>query len=322
MLHYSFFEPTNDIIQRSRESKIQTVMNHIEEQVPGVKFVPVHEDSEAIIRISFNHDHPYGKTWSRVGREAERVSSDEPTMNLSDSEHEPGEIQEGSKEYGDILHELFHTLGMLHEHQHPDRKFDISVTGASSNYIIIWNLWSSQLSQRTWRMKGGLRTTSSGNSIAARLVLTHHQIWDLVWSEDLPLLYEPSLSMISDIISTANGPGMDQKSKDTTSHLMWILPGWTWCILHTMQQSSNKHCPSWWILVLARSKRTRYWNYIQTESGTECALRFWTFTTRSPSLRKKVSWASCGRSTTQDKLSNFFPGPFNLYMYSFFVSAA
>ena len=155
-------------------------MNHIEEQVPGVRFDLVNKDSEAVIRIAFNYEKPYGKTWSRVGREAERVNSDEPTMNLSDSEHEPGEIQEGSKEYGDILHEFFHTLGMLHEHQHPERKFTISATGITLIYIIIWHLWSSQLSERIWKMKGGLRTTSSGNSIAARLVLTHHQIWDLV----------------------------------------------------------------------------------------------------------------------------------------------
>ena len=109
---------------------MDAVIKRIEEKVPGVKFDLVNEDSEAAVRIAFDHKHPYGKTWSRVGREAERVNSDEPTMNLSDiAGHDSGEIIEGSKEYGDIMHEFFHTLGMLHEHQHPERKFIISESG-------------------------------------------------------------------------------------------------------------------------------------------------------------------------------------------------
>jgi len=128
-LQYSFFQPPDNVIQRKRESKVDTLIKHIEEKVPGVKFDLVNEDSEAAVRIAFDHKHPYGKTWSRVGREAERVNSDEPTMNLSDvAGHDSGH-QEGSKEYGDIMHEFFHTLGMLHEHQHPERKFNISETG-------------------------------------------------------------------------------------------------------------------------------------------------------------------------------------------------
>jgi len=98
-------------------------MKHIEEQVPGVKFNLVDNDSDAVIRIAFNHEHLYGTTWSRVGREAERVSFNEPTMNFSDVKHEYGNIQNDSKEYSVIMHEFFHALGMLHEYQHPERKF-------------------------------------------------------------------------------------------------------------------------------------------------------------------------------------------------------
>jgi len=50
-------------------------------------------------------------------------------MNLSDIAGHVPCVQEGSKEYGDITHEFFHTLGMLHEHEHPERKFTISETG-------------------------------------------------------------------------------------------------------------------------------------------------------------------------------------------------
>jgi len=128
VLSYSFFRQADNTIQRNRESKIQTVIKDIEEQVPGVKFNLVNNDSEAVIRIAFNHEHPYGKTWSRVGREAERVSFNEPTMNLSDVKHESGDIGNDSKEYSVIMHEFFHALGMLHEHQQPERKFTISAT--------------------------------------------------------------------------------------------------------------------------------------------------------------------------------------------------
>jgi len=131
-------------------------MKRIEEHVPGIKFVKVLNDSsDAVIRIAFNHKHPYGKIWSRVGREAERANLNEPTMNLSEitgHELESGGIQEGSKEYGDIMYELLHVLGMLHEHQHPDRRFDISADGASTESVICiinWNLWSLQLSDTT-----------------------------------------------------------------------------------------------------------------------------------------------------------------------------
>ena len=120
----------NNKSQLNRESKVQAVMKHIEEGVPGVEFVPVNEDSKAVIRIAFDHKHPDGSTWSRVGRDAEGISSDKPTMNLSDvTGHDSGEIQLGSDEYIDIVHEIFHSLGMRHEHQHPERKFTISETG-------------------------------------------------------------------------------------------------------------------------------------------------------------------------------------------------
>jgi cupin superfamily acireductone dioxygenase involved in methionine salvage len=130
LLRYSFFNPAHNIIQRNRESKIEAVMQLIEEDVPGVKFERVNTDSEAILRIAFNYTHPDGKTWSQVGRKAEAVDSNEPTMNLADvTGYKSGDLQEMSEEYADIFHELGHALGMEHEHQHPERKFILSETG-------------------------------------------------------------------------------------------------------------------------------------------------------------------------------------------------
>jgi len=113
-------------------------MKHIEEQVPSIKFVRVLKDSDAVIRIAFNHEHPYGKTWSLEGIEAADVSSNEPTMNLSDvTGHKSGRIQKGSNEYCDIMYELLHTLGMYHEPQHPVRMFDISAAGTCTSDFIL-----------------------------------------------------------------------------------------------------------------------------------------------------------------------------------------
>ena len=94
--------------------------------VPGIKFVHVENVSDATIRIAFDHEHPDGKIWSYLGMDVARVSSNKPTMNLSGvSGLGSGEIEEDSDEYGIIFHEFFHTLGMLHEHQHPEREFTI-----------------------------------------------------------------------------------------------------------------------------------------------------------------------------------------------------
>lgn len=140
-MRYSFFRPLNNANQRNRESKIQTVINRIEELVPGVKFRRVDEAIDAVIRITFDHRHPDGNTWSYVGREAEGVGPDKPTMNLSDvTGYQSDEIREGSEEYGDIMHQFFHALGMRHQHQHPERNFTISATGAPLIYSIKCNL--------------------------------------------------------------------------------------------------------------------------------------------------------------------------------------
>src|SRR5260221_7427266 len=118
------------MIESKGEKKIDGVIERIERKVPGVKFVPEKNVSHATIRIAFDHEHPKGKTWSQVGIDAAGISFNEPTMNLSEvTGLGSGEIEEDSNEYGDIVHEFFHTLGMHHEHQHPERKFTISRTG-------------------------------------------------------------------------------------------------------------------------------------------------------------------------------------------------
>ena len=157
-LRYSYIRRANNDIQRNRESKIQAVIKHIEEEVPGVKFDRVNENSRTAIRIALDYKDPHGKMWSRVGREAENIDDDKPTMNLSEvTGHGSGEILEGTGEYIDIMHEFFHALGMYHEHQHPELNYTISETGmVTFDLYSIWSSWSSQLSERTWRKTGGL----------------------------------------------------------------------------------------------------------------------------------------------------------------------
>jgi len=129
-LTFGFIELGDNKIQSNRQNKVVAAVERFQKKVPSVKFLLEKNVSDATVRITFDHKHPRGKTWSQVGMDVARVSSNEPTMNLSEvSGLGSGEIEEDSNEHGDIAHELLHTLGRVHEHQHPERKFTISISG-------------------------------------------------------------------------------------------------------------------------------------------------------------------------------------------------
>ena len=73
-------------------------------------------DHSADVRITFD---PNGGSWSKLGTQC-LLSQDplESTMNLG-TVTPSSDFTQG--EYGTILHEFGHVLGMLHEHQSPAR---------------------------------------------------------------------------------------------------------------------------------------------------------------------------------------------------------
>ncbi|MEO8491662.1 M12 family metallopeptidase [Pseudomonas sp.] len=66
--------------------------------------------------------------WSRCGTDALLAKKDEPTMHI-DPRHKTEEILERT-----VLHEFGHALGLLHEHQHPDRTLDFNVPAVYRTY--------------------------------------------------------------------------------------------------------------------------------------------------------------------------------------------
>lgn len=75
-----------------------------------------------IVRIDFIATQG---SWSYVGKEVLRIAADKATMNLGWIGAKSSLIT--AEERGVILHEFGHTLGLLHEHQHPEREGTITL---------------------------------------------------------------------------------------------------------------------------------------------------------------------------------------------------
>ncbi|THH32074.1 hypothetical protein EUX98_g2088 [Antrodiella citrinella] len=81
----------------------------------------VHKSTGGHVRITFNK--AIG-SWSYVGTQCLDVDAGEPTMNLGWISNSPSLQLEES---GTILHEFGHVLGMMHEHQSPARRGEITL---------------------------------------------------------------------------------------------------------------------------------------------------------------------------------------------------
>ena len=79
-------------------------------QTPGLQF-RVSDGKEGDIRIS--DDEGLKGNWSAIGTDAKNIPLDEPTLHLDRTDD--------SRMFRRMaLHEIGHSLGMLHEHQHPE----------------------------------------------------------------------------------------------------------------------------------------------------------------------------------------------------------
>jgi len=70
----------------------------------------------ATIRISFDSSNG---SWSYVGTDIKSIDPEDPTMNLGWIDATSPAISASDR--GTILHEFGHVLGLLHEHQSPNR---------------------------------------------------------------------------------------------------------------------------------------------------------------------------------------------------------
>lgn len=75
---------------------------------------PGTDPSKADIRIAFQ---PGRGSWSRLGTQCRHVAKDKPTMNFGWLE--PASSDEDVRSV--VLHEFGHALGLIHEHQNPER---------------------------------------------------------------------------------------------------------------------------------------------------------------------------------------------------------
>lgn len=105
--------------------------------------------SSADIRISFREDAQVHGYWSVLGRLAESVSPNKPTMNYGKfpTDVAPFFGRENSVEWMrsyyryTILHEFGHALGLSHEHYHADCQSDLLLSNAVSYLIGPPNNW-------------------------------------------------------------------------------------------------------------------------------------------------------------------------------------
>lgn len=75
------------------------------------------DPSPAAIRVGFD---PARGSWSWLGKQAKRIASGEPTMNLGWMTMELDERSARAV----VLHEFGHALGLIHEHLHPFANID------------------------------------------------------------------------------------------------------------------------------------------------------------------------------------------------------
>ena len=89
----------------------------------------------AAIRVSFRSDAKNRGYWSTIGRLADNLDANLPTLNLDgfpqkllpylNSQNLAG--WSASYEHSVVLHEFGHTLGLAHEHFHPDCQADLKL---------------------------------------------------------------------------------------------------------------------------------------------------------------------------------------------------
>lgn len=104
----------------------------------------------AAVRVSFRTDEGHNGYWSAVGRMAENVDANQPTMNLDGFPEKLLRYFNGrnptawrsSYEHSVVLHEFGHALGLAHEHFHPECQADLRLAKAMAWLMKSPNNWT------------------------------------------------------------------------------------------------------------------------------------------------------------------------------------
>lgn len=93
----------------------------------NLKFVQSTGASEIRVRFDYNNGH-----WSYVGKDCLGIPKSQPTMNLA---LKSGWFGDGATEWDRVaLHEILHSIGLMHEHQHPQAKIPWDVPAVIAYY--------------------------------------------------------------------------------------------------------------------------------------------------------------------------------------------
>ena len=102
-----------------RFEKIQSYIN--------LKFVQSNGASEIRVKFDYNNGH-----WSYVGKDALGIAKSQPTMNLA---LKSGWFGDNADEWDRVaLHEILHSIGLMHEHQHPQSAIPWNVPAVLAYY--------------------------------------------------------------------------------------------------------------------------------------------------------------------------------------------
>lgn len=189
VLHYYFYRrPSRWTGSDAHLATVRQAFQNWKDVGIGLDFKEVNSPDEAEIRISFQSRIGH---WSYIGRDILEFGPDEPTMNLDKSDNWGIDT---------AMHEIGHTLGILHEHQSAIAGIEWNEEAVYSRFSQPPNSWSRQ---------------DIFDNIIAKVDVDHVQ--GSSWDPDSIMHYSFEAGLIRNPAPYQNGlrpaPGLSEKDK-------------------------------------------------------------------------------------------------------------